>query len=115
MLEGTDVSIATTRPFACEATSCPGRSGGTGVAAVSSGTVRFGRFSVTGSALCGVLVAERAGLDLHAGVVGGSEIGACVQIRDYDTSRLADEVFYRDNGTTLSATMLPVPDAVALP
>jgi hypothetical protein len=39
-------------------------------------------------------------------------IGACVQVDDYDLSRLMHDVQYRDNGLNLDTTTLTVPDAL---
>jgi hypothetical protein len=39
-----------------------------------------------------------------------NEIGACVQVPDYDIARLRQNVVYTDNATNLESTSLPLPD-----
>ena len=81
------------------------------------GAVRLTRFEVRDAATCGLFVAMdpvapgTPSLDVASGVVERSEIGACVQVDGYDLGRLMRDVVYRENGTNLDSTMLPVPIA----
>ncbi len=118
-----DVTVTRVERGACVSADCPPEAYGYGVAALS-GTVRLERFQVEGAATCGVFVAPigyvgdlasfvtAPSLDLVSGVVSESEIGACVQVDAFDFDRLTNDVHYRNNGTNLSATMLPVPGAI---
>ncbi len=101
----------------CSMTTCPDRTFGYAVAAVA-GEMRLEDFRIEEAATCGAFIAAFpmlgmpfTSLDLMSGVVSGSEIGACVQVDGYDYGRLTNDVEYRDNGTNLEATMLPVPGA----
>jgi hypothetical protein len=81
-----------------------------GVASVDRGHLTVERFLVRDATVCGVMVAEEATLDLSDGDVSSSNIGACVQVDGYDLGRLSNRVTYRDNGTNLVSTSLPVPE-----
>ncbi|RLB54190.1 MAG: hypothetical protein DRJ42_09800 [Deltaproteobacteria bacterium] len=101
----------------CSSTTCPDRTFGYAVAAVA-GEMHLEDFRIEEAATCGAFIAAFptlgmpfTSLDLMSGVVSGSEIGACVQVDGYDYGRLTNDVEYRDNGTNLEATMLPVPGA----
>ena len=107
-----DVAILSTRELACAETTCLGATLGHGVACQRLGArLRLTRFAIRDSALCGVLLAEGAEVDLEHGEVSGNPIGICLQISDYDIERLTGTVAYSDNGTNLQATTFPVPDA----
>ncbi len=106
-----DVVIRGTRATSCTTEGCP--TAGIGLGAYRSATVSARRFLIDGNALAGVQVAEGGGLDLERGTVSGSPIGASLQVRDYDISRLSDRVRYEDNGTNLDSTSLPVPQPSA--
>ncbi|MBW2460575.1 MAG: hypothetical protein JRH11_02930 [Deltaproteobacteria bacterium] len=118
-----DVTVSRVDVTACAATTCPDDRFGYGAAAVS-GALRLERFHVSDAATCGVFVApiELFGedpasvadpsIDLVSGIISDSDIGACVQVDEYDIDRLQDDVRYRDNGTSLNATSLPVPGVV---
>ncbi len=118
-----DVTVSGVELTACASTTCPDDGFGYGVAAVS-GALRLERFHVLHAATCGVFVAPidlfgedpvpamDPSIDLVSGVISDSEIGACVQVDGYDLDRLQDDVQYRDNGTSLNVTMLPVPGVV---
>ena len=58
------------------------------------------------------MIEQTPGLDLAEGVISGAAIGACVQSDGYDLGRLSVE--YRDNGTNLDTTELPVPPPLDL-
>jgi len=95
---------------------CPPPTYGHAAAAIG-GIIDLERFLLANASGCGVLVARHEGaselapsVDLRSGVVSGASVGACVQEDGYDLSRLTSDVQYRDNGTNLDATMLPVPD-----
>jgi uncharacterized membrane protein (UPF0136 family) len=114
----TDVTIGDVERSACD---CPERGLGHAVAAVS-GSVSIQGFEIRDAATCGVFLSRGIGLstlpsvDATRGVVTRSEIGACVQVEDYDLTRLMREVSYLDNGANLETTRLPVPPGLdALP
>jgi hypothetical protein len=71
------------------------------------------RFVIESAATCGVHLALDAEVDLSDGLVTEAEIGACVQVDDYDVDRLSMDVAYRDNQTNLDSTSLPVPEPAA--
>ncbi len=112
-----DIAITHVVKAACEATTCPMRANGFATAAVGS-TLRMTRFEFRDAATCGVFLApyapsgEAPSLDLRSGVIAESAIGACIQVDGYDLDRLTDDVEYRDNGTNLDSTTLPVPDTL---
>ncbi len=87
-------------------------------AVVISASLRFTGFKIHQVATCGVFLSPLTGttgmtfVDFESGVVSGTTIGACVQVEGYDLDRLTHEVAYRENGTNLSSTMLPVPGSV---
>jgi len=111
---GVDVSIERTRERQCfDDGSCPVGFGSAVIIAHGS-TVRFERFALTESALCGIHLEDVAAADLIDGVIEGHEIGACVQVDGFDLERLQNMVVYRDNTTSLDVTMLPVPDVAGV-
>ena len=105
----------------------PGRVFGHALVSVAA-AIGLDDFRVRGAETCGVFVSPDPTLaevgpvasappsvDLRNGVVEQSAIGACVQVDGYDLSRLNQGVEYRDNGTNLETTSLPVPGQVELP
>ncbi len=119
-VHGADVVV---RDIGLPACDCPERPVAYGIAAVAS-HVDLDGFAVSGSELCGLFIAPPSlsgdpgafesylvepSLDVRDGIVDGAEIGACIQVAEYDLARLQDGVVYRDNGTNLDVTMLPVP------
>ncbi len=102
-----DIAIVDTASAPCVGDECFVPPGGFGIAA-TGGETRVERFSVEGSALCGVLVAE-GDLDLRDGIVRANPIGACIQRDGYDYSRLEAGVSFTGNERNLDATRLPVP------
>jgi hypothetical protein len=115
-----DVAVIDTLGSACAETTCPESMAGFGVISAQGCRVEMERFLVTGSELCGVLVAygwtedgqsiEPAGsMDLHEGEVSNNLLGACIMADDYDLSRLMDRVIWRDNEANLSSTELQLP------
>lgn len=88
---------------------------GHGVAAIG-GSVDLTSFVVSDVAMCGLLVAPSPtflgteALDVRIGLVQHASVGACIQASPYDAARLGHDVAYRDNGTNLASTSLPVPD-----
>jgi hypothetical protein len=96
----------------CEGEDCAGFGGGFGVSAHEGAQVTVTRFELEELALCGVVVAGFAELDLAGGSVSGVPIGACVQVPDYDVTRLASRVEYRDVGIPLQATSYALPPAL---
>jgi len=92
----------------CAATTCTGDPAGHGAGAYDGAELILEDFTIHGSAFCGSHVAGGR-LVLRQGTVSGNEIGACVQTDGYDLELLRDGVDYRDNGSNLDVTMLPVP------
>jgi hypothetical protein len=97
------------------ASSMPNRVSGHAVSAID-GTVSLTNFHIHDATTCGLLVARSSvpsappSLDVSSGIVERTSIGACVQIDEYDLSRLMQDVRYRDNETSLASTNLPVPE-----
>ena len=110
-LTATDVVVEDTGPRQSDGAS------GMGVGIYDGGASNLRRFRVEDTPLCGVHVATGelgdGELDLEDGLVVRAAIGACVQVEGYDLDRLQRNVRYIDNGTSLQATMLPVPEAAA--
>jgi len=109
LLSGEDVVVSAITA-SCATPPCGEGPVETGVAAYEGGTISLTRFDVRGAGVCGVYIADGTEVDLRAGVVTGCGIGACVQDPDYTLDRLTEEVLFRDNGTNLDTTMLPLPD-----
>ena len=108
-----EAEIADTLERECAADSCAGNGSGTGVVAVDSASALVEDFTIAGSALCGVLVANGGTADLARGEVRENLVGACVQTESFDFMRLSNDVRYVDNETNLDSTSLPVPEPVA--
>jgi hypothetical protein len=107
-VELTEISVTETRENDCP--SCV--RGGTALSAFDGAAVSAARFVVRGADLCGAHVGASSEIDLSTGDIVECLLGACVQSESYDLTRLGDDVRYRDNGTNLGTTTLPVPDAV---
>ncbi len=107
---GTDVMVRGVAPRECATTTCPEEPFGTGLGSYYGASLGLTNFVVGGAELCGLQLAEGASIDLTGGVVSGTSIGACVQVDGYDLDRLSEAVIYRDNGTSLESTMLPIPE-----
>ncbi len=105
----TDLDVSTTLERACALTSCAGAGGGIGAGAYVGATMSLTRFRIASSALAGLQIARSGALDLHEGHVTSSPVGINVQVPAYDFSRLADRVVFRDNGTNLDSSELPIP------
>ncbi len=106
-----EVEVSDLEP-SCAGTDCT-VSVAAGIGAYESSAVVVRSFVVRGSPVCGVHVAEASDLDLEAGEITDNDLGACVQVADYDLTRLTDGVLYRDNGSNLDSTSLPVPEPAA--
>lgn len=106
-----DVEIVSTRERLCAATTCADSPGGIGLSVQGDAAVTARGFTIAGAPLCGVQIAEAAGLDLSRGEIRDAAIGACVQIDGYDVARLTDDVRFVDTGTTIQTTghYLPEP------
>jgi hypothetical protein len=57
-----------------------------------------------------VHVARGGELDLSGGTVEQAMFGACLEDSTFDTSRLMHNVRFHNNGASISAVALPVPD-----
>jgi len=99
-----------TRTRACAEDTCADEALAVGLGAFRDGSIDAARFVVSGSELCGVQLAADGVIDLVDGEVAHSEIGVCFQVPGYDMTRLTERVLFRDNGTNLQATMLPLPE-----
>ncbi len=108
LIDASDVRIDGVRAVECDADTCA--PGGHGVFAYFESEARLRRFVIESSETCGVHVAEQGTISLSSGVVRGASIGACVQSDSQDLGALQDDVSYVDNGISLDATMLPVPE-----
>jgi len=104
-----DVEVLDTETCPVESPECDGNTTGHGIISWG-GAVTVTRFAVRRAASCGIMVSEDGELDASVGIVEQAAVGACIQVDDYDFGRLSDGVLYRDNGTSLDSTMLPVPD-----
>jgi len=107
-----DVVVTNTVSNVCETGPCADAPHGHGIAAIG-GNIDLSRFEVGDSELCGAMVTPGGALNLADGEIRNAAIGACVQIDGFDFASLMQGVTYRDNGTNLEATMLPVPDPVS--
>jgi len=111
----TDVVIDRVDSLTCPDATCAEAPYEYGVFTMGGGVVEMNGFSISRARRCGILVVDTGStLNLSAGVVSGSEIGACVQVEGFELDRLTDGVTYRDNVTNLDTTSLPVPELGAL-
>jgi hypothetical protein len=97
---------------------------GSGVVSLGGAAVEIERFAITDNAQCGVQLAHGLDpelgvpsgvggtIDLHDGEVARNVVcGANVRTEGFTLSRLQDHVRWRDNGTDLDTTELPIPPA----
>jgi hypothetical protein len=109
--EVADLTVLSTAAAECTVSDgCAETPAGVGLATIGGGA-RVSRFVVRDAALCGVYVDAvevGRGLDLVDGLIEDSVIGACVR-GSYDVERLSTDVRYRNNGTNLDSTDLPIP------
>jgi hypothetical protein len=106
----TELSVADVRRAACM--NC--EMNAIGVGSFQESAVVVDGFRVTGSASCGFMLGDDGAIDARRGRVEDNRIGVCLQVEGYDTSRLEQDVEYR-NETNLQATRLPVPRPAAPP
>ncbi len=116
-----DARIAGVTSAECGDTTCPDEAAGMGaIAHLAGGRVRLTRFEIREVALCGVVVgrdgADDPGgeMDLASGLISGAPIGACVQIDEFETSRLRVDVLYVDVDIPLQATTYEIPSSLGL-
>jgi len=105
-----DIVVENTLPNSCGETGDCDSGFGMGIGAYYDSIITVTNFLQRGATLCGAQVAFGSSLDLSMGEVVGNDIGACVQVDGYDPMRLSNDVAYRDNGTNIVATTLPVPE-----
>jgi hypothetical protein len=110
VIEVQDVRVDRVRAQACGVDHCMEAPFGVGIASYNDSSVQVTGFVVTEAELCGVHLGGGGALDLLRGEVARSTVGACVGVSGYDVARLNREVRYRENGTNLDATELPVPE-----
>jgi hypothetical protein len=106
------VVVSNTSSNSCESGSCAAAPHGHGVAGIG-GNLELSRFVIRDSELCGAFVTSGGDLSLADGEIREAAIGACVQVEGFDLDYLMEGVTYRDNGTNLEATTLPVPGPVS--
>ncbi|MEM9072511.1 MAG: hypothetical protein AAGE52_28650, partial [Myxococcota bacterium] len=94
-----DVRITNTQERPCGDTTCPGAPGGTAVGAYFDAVLRATNLEVQTAALCGVQFAFGGEVDLTGGRIENATVGVCVQVEDYDVSRLTNGVVFDNNGT----------------
>jgi hypothetical protein len=107
-----DVVVSDTASNTCETGYCADTPFGYGVAGLSTGSVDLTGFVVRETEICGIFLAAGSNVVLADGEVRRAAIGACVQADGYDLARLTSGVAYRDNGTNLESTRLPVPEPI---
>jgi hypothetical protein len=123
-IEMSDIVIADTLPQDCVERACDDSGGGNGVVSLGGARIALDLFRITGSILCGVQLAygfiydqegnissfeEGGAADLREGEIANNLIGANIQTRDFDISRLMDRVAYYDNSRNLDTDDLPIP------
>ncbi|MEM9188214.1 MAG: DUF1565 domain-containing protein [Myxococcota bacterium] len=113
--EGTELvlnglTVDGVRPQACAESSCPEDGRGIGLGSYRNARAESEGFDVRSTALCSVMVAGDADLDLDLGVITDSEIGLCVVVPDYDLDRLNRQLLVRDVQRRVDAPVLPLPD-----
>jgi hypothetical protein len=108
-IDMTHLTVLDTQPSDCTTAGC--EPAGVAVASLLDARVALDRFLIRESALVGGMLALRGELDLVNGVVERNPIGVNVQVDGYDLARLTRNVAYRENGTSLDSSALPVPSA----
>ncbi|MBW2463896.1 MAG: hypothetical protein JRH11_19765 [Deltaproteobacteria bacterium] len=88
---------------------CASWAGGVGIGVYDDASFEVTGIRIERADVCGVQLANGASVTLSDGDVSGCDIGACVQVPDYDLTRLTNDVAFHDNGANLEATDLPVP------
>lgn len=122
-LEMIDLVIAETLQSGCDIDECIG---GIGAGAYAGGYVSLTSFVVERSALCGIQLSygqddegnpsrEGGVMELRDGFIARNTIGINVQVEDYDTARLLDNVSFIDNVRNWDSTLLPVPQLGEMP
>jgi hypothetical protein len=106
----THLLIEDTRERTC--TACA--TAGVGLGAYVDGAIDLERFLIRDNALAGVQVANDGQIDLRDGEVASNPVGVNIQVPDYDVERLIDRVQFRNNGTNLDSSELPVPDPTVM-
>jgi hypothetical protein len=86
----------------------PEHFGGCGLVVAGGGHILGDGFEISNNALCGVMVAD-GGMDLSAGRVSGSPIGANVQASGFDITRITSGVSFSNNSLNLDTTNITVP------
>jgi hypothetical protein len=105
-----DITVANVTPVTCTSPGCLANPGGHGLVSAIEANVQLARFGIGPVDLCGAFLAFDGQLDLTDGIISDSAIGACIQVDDYDVSRLSNRVTYMGNGATIETTELPVPE-----
>jgi len=104
----TDLVVRDTTETDC-GSECASWAGGVGIGVYRDASVEVTGIRIERADVCGVQLADGASVTLRDGDVSGCDIGACVQVPDYDLGRLTDGVVFHDNGANLEVTDLPVP------
>ncbi len=106
MVQLSHLTVEDTLERTCE--SCG--TAGVGVGAYLAARLTLDHFVIRQSALAGVQIVADGQVDLSEGVVESNPVGVNIQVPGYDVNRLTDGVYFRDNGTNLDSSDLPVPD-----
>ncbi len=84
--------------------------GGSALWARSGGYISATNFLLTRSDLTGGMIGTGGAMDFSYGEVSYNSIGIAILDDSFDYRRLTDHVRYRENGTDLQASTLPIPD-----
>jgi hypothetical protein len=107
-----DVIVSDTSAPACSPNCASFLNYGTGLASLFEARLTMTGFSHEKNDLCGVLLGSGGGADLDNGVVRDHPTAVCLQVPDFDTRRLLNDVQYVDNGRLVEATDLVLPRPV---
>ncbi len=107
-----DLTVAGTKRSDCE--TCI--SAGVGVVVAEDAVITLDGFRVADNAVVGLQAALGGEFELRRGEVVGHPIGLNVQTDGFDFNALVERgVRFLDNERTLDATLLPLPEPIALP
>ncbi len=111
-ITGTNVVVRDTLPSECLPPTCRDKAG-IGALSMDDGSVTLSLFSIAHSAVLGLLLARGGTADLQSGEISENPIGLNVQTAGFDLARVERDVIFRSNQVTVSAMLLPLPDALA--
>lgn len=105
-----DVAIRETLERACTTTTCADSPAGSGVVVLGGASGAVERFSIADSAFCGIQIGPDATFTASNGEVVRNAIGVNLQNPAISLEMLSDRVWFADNGQTLDASRLPLPE-----